>query len=45
MSIFYSSSAQDKMRVEIKPTVVPENEEAAAAAMSSVIKQLNSVRK
>ncbi|GBC06627.1 hypothetical protein RclHR1_06990007 [Rhizophagus clarus] len=37
-----SSSAQDKMRVEIKPTVVPENEEAAAAAMSSVIKQLNS---
>lgn len=45
MSIFYSSSAQDKMRVEIKPTVVPENEEEAAAAMSLVMKHLNSVRK
>ncbi|CAG8640976.1 hypothetical protein RhiirA1_468133 [Rhizophagus irregularis] len=37
-----SSSAQDKMRVEIKPTVVPENEEEAAAAMSLVMKHLNS---
>lgn len=45
MSIFNSSSAQDKMRVEIKPTVVPENEEEAAAAMSLVMKHLNSVRK
>lgn len=45
LSIFNSSSAQDKMRVEIKPTVVPENEEEAAAAMSLVMKHLNSVRK
>ena len=39
--LFYSSS----LRVEIKPTVAPINEEAAAAAMSYVKTHLNSVRK
>ena len=41
----YSSWNQEKIRVEIKPTVDPINEEAAAAAMSLVMTHLKSVRK
>ncbi|RIA99068.1 Muniscin C-terminal mu homology domain-containing protein [Glomus cerebriforme] len=36
-----SSWTQEKMRVEIKPTVAPVNEEEAAAAMSLVMTHLN----
>jgi hypothetical protein len=42
--LLYSSS-QERMRVEIKPTVAPINEEEAAAAMSLVMTHLKSVRK